>query len=59
MAELAADRLAPPPARRRLADSRLWLMAAYGFVAGLPLPLSGFTFRLWMSNPTCPWRRSG
>lgn len=50
MAELAADRLAPPPARRRLADSRLWLMAAYGFVAGLPLPLSGFTFRLWMSE---------
>ena len=28
----------------------LWLMAAYGFVAGLPLPLSGFTFRLWLSE---------
>ena len=25
-------------------------MAAYGFVAGLPLPLSGFTFRLWLSE---------
>jgi PAT family beta-lactamase induction signal transducer AmpG len=25
-------------------------MAAYGFVAGLPLPLSGFTFRLWLSD---------
>lgn len=36
--------------KRLLADRRLWLMAAYGFVAGLPLPLSGFTFRLWMSE---------
>jgi PAT family beta-lactamase induction signal transducer AmpG len=25
-------------------------MAAYGFVSGLPLPLSGFTFRLWLSD---------
>jgi PAT family beta-lactamase induction signal transducer AmpG len=25
-------------------------MAAYGFVAGLPLSLSGFTFRLWLSE---------
>ena len=25
-------------------------MAAYGFVAGLPLPLSGFTFRLWLAE---------
>jgi PAT family beta-lactamase induction signal transducer AmpG len=24
-------------------------MAAYGFVCGLPLPLSGFTLRLWLS----------
>ncbi len=30
--------------------SLLLLMAAYGFVAGLPLPLSGFTFRLWLSE---------
>ena len=36
--------------RRLLTDRRLWLMAAYGFVAGLPLPLSGFTFRLWLSE---------
>lgn len=34
---------------RRLSDHRLWLMAAYGFVSGLPLPLSGFTLRLWLS----------
>jgi PAT family beta-lactamase induction signal transducer AmpG len=25
-------------------------MGAYGFVAGLPLPLSGFTLRLWLSE---------
>jgi len=25
-------------------------MAAYGVAAGLPLPLSGFTFRLWLSE---------
>jgi PAT family beta-lactamase induction signal transducer AmpG len=31
-------------------DRRLWVMGAYGFVAGLPLPLSGFTFRLWLSE---------
>ncbi len=31
-------------------DRRLWAMAAYGFVAGLPLPLSGFTLRLWLSE---------
>jgi PAT family beta-lactamase induction signal transducer AmpG len=36
--------------RARLSDRRLWIMAAYGFVAGLPLPLSGFTFRLWLSE---------
>ena len=41
----AADAEAHP-----LADRRLWLMAAYGFVAGLPLPLSGFTLRLWLSD---------
>jgi len=35
---------------RLLTDRRLWVMAAYGFVAGLPLPLSGFTFRLWLSE---------
>ncbi|HEY8288195.1 MAG TPA: MFS transporter, partial [Acetobacteraceae bacterium] len=31
-------------------DRRLALMAAYGFVSGLPLPLSGFTLRLWLSD---------
>ena len=31
-------------------DSRLWMMAAYGFVAGLPLPLSTFTLRYWLSE---------
>jgi PAT family beta-lactamase induction signal transducer AmpG len=36
--------------RHPLADRRLWLMAAYGFISGLPLPLSGFTFRLWLSE---------
>jgi MFS transporter, PAT family, beta-lactamase induction signal transducer AmpG len=30
-------------------DRRLWLMGAYGFASGLPLPLSGFTLRLWLS----------
>ncbi len=44
------DRAESPTPRAMLADGRLWLMAAYGFVAGLPLPLSGFTFRLWMSE---------
>jgi PAT family beta-lactamase induction signal transducer AmpG len=37
-------------AKGLVGDRRLWLMAAYGFVAGLPLPLSGFTFRLWLSE---------
>ncbi len=52
----AADALAAPA----LADvtwhgslwghRALWVMGAYGFVAGLPLPLSGFTLRQWMSE---------
>jgi len=28
----------------------LWLMGAYGFASGLPLSLSGFTLRLWLSD---------
>ncbi len=32
------------------ARSGLWLMAAFGFASGLPLPLSGFTLRQWMSE---------
>jgi MFS transporter, PAT family, beta-lactamase induction signal transducer AmpG len=31
-------------------DRRLWIMAAYGFVAGLPLSLSTFTLRYWLSE---------
>ena len=31
-------------------DRRLWMMAAYGFAAGLPLPLSTFTLRYWLSE---------
>ena len=34
----------------RLIDRRIVLMFAFGAVAGLPLPLSGFTFRLWLSE---------
>jgi PAT family beta-lactamase induction signal transducer AmpG len=33
-----------------LADRRLWFMAAFGFIAGLPLSLSGFTLRQWLSE---------
>ncbi|WP_428490142.1 AmpG family muropeptide MFS transporter [Rhodopila sp.] len=31
-------------------DRQLLTMAGYGFVSGLPLPLSGFTFRLWLAD---------
>jgi PAT family beta-lactamase induction signal transducer AmpG len=31
-------------------DRNVLAMAGYGFVCGLPLPLSGFTFRLWLSD---------
>jgi MFS transporter, PAT family, beta-lactamase induction signal transducer AmpG len=31
-------------------ERRLVAMAAYGFVSGLPFPLSGFTLRLWLSD---------
>jgi len=40
---------APPPFEV-LRDRRVLVMAAYGFVSGLPLPLSGFTLRLWLSD---------
>ena len=36
--------------RRLLQDRALVLMGAFGFVAGLPLPLSGFTLRQWLSE---------
>ncbi len=38
------------PVGNWLAGGRLPVMAAYGFVSGLPLPLSGFTLRLWLSD---------
>ena len=37
-----------PPHRLRRRD--LVLMGAFGFAAGLPLPLSGFTLRQWLSE---------
>ncbi|WP_227321816.1 AmpG family muropeptide MFS transporter [Acidisoma silvae] len=33
-----------------LADRRLWLMIGFGFASGLPLLLSGFTLRYWLSE---------
>ncbi len=33
-----------------LADRRLWLMFAFGFLSGLPLALSGFTLRQWLTE---------
>lgn len=33
-----------------LADRRLWIMAAFGFVSGLPLALSGFTLKQWLAE---------
>ena len=35
-------------------DRRLAVMVAYGFVAGLPLPLSTFTLRYWLSEGGVP-----
>ena len=32
----------------------MWLMLAFGFVAGLPLPLSGFTLRQWLAEGGAP-----
>ena len=31
-------------------DRKIGVMAAYGFVSGLPFSLSGYTFRLWLSD---------
>jgi len=46
-----ADAAAPPdPEAPAWRDSRLWLMGGFGFMAGLPLPLSGFTLRLWFAE---------
>ncbi|MBV8702820.1 MAG: MFS transporter [Acetobacteraceae bacterium] len=35
---------------RLFAGRRIWVMAAYGLLSGLPLPLSGFTLRLWLAE---------
>jgi PAT family beta-lactamase induction signal transducer AmpG len=34
----------------RIIDRRIVIMGAYGFASGLPLPLSGFTLRQWMTE---------
>ena len=31
-------------------DRRIWFMAGYGFVSGLPLLLSGYIFKLWLTD---------
>ncbi|MBC7801164.1 MAG: MFS transporter [Gemmatimonadaceae bacterium] len=36
--------------RPAYSDRALWIMGAYGFVAGLPLPLSAFTLRQWLTE---------
>ena len=33
-----------------MVGARLWMMGGLGFVAGLPLPLSAFTLRQWLSE---------
>ncbi len=38
------------PAPKLLTDKRLWLMLAFGFVSGLPLYLSGFTLKQWLTE---------
>ncbi len=35
---------------RHFKDSQMWVMGIFGFAAGLPLPLSGFTLRQWLSE---------
>ncbi len=39
-----------PTLSNALHDRRLWVMGAYGAACGLPLPLSGFTLRQWLSE---------
>ena len=41
---------APSLGRLILSDRRLWLMFAFGFLSGLPLALSGFTLRQWLTE---------
>ena len=33
-----------------LGDRQMWFMAAFGFISGLPLSLSGFTLRQWLTE---------
>ena len=46
----AAAAPAPSLWKTVLADRRLWLMVGFGFAAGLPLALSGFTLRQWLAE---------
>lgn len=39
-----------PPFSAMLTDRRIWLMLGFGFASGLPLLLSGFTLRYWLSE---------
>ncbi len=40
----------PAASSELFTDRRIWIMAAYGLMSGLPLPLSGFTLRLWLAE---------
>jgi PAT family beta-lactamase induction signal transducer AmpG len=42
--------LAPRSRLAGFADRRFWFMAAFGFISGLPLSLSGFTLRQWLAE---------
>jgi len=45
------DQPAAPSLRHLiLSNRRLWLMFAFGFLSGLPLALSGFTLRQWLTE---------
>ncbi|HET9020131.1 MAG TPA: MFS transporter [Acetobacteraceae bacterium] len=46
----AAERIGTAAGARVLADRRLWLMFAFGALSGLPLALSGFTLRQWLTE---------
>jgi PAT family beta-lactamase induction signal transducer AmpG len=53
MSDTLADSSAaaqPGIGRLILSDRRLWLMFAFGFLSGLPLALSGFTLRQWLTE---------
>lgn len=52
MSEAVAEEQSAVPSLGRLilSDRRLWLMLAFGFLSGLPLSLSGFTLRQWLTE---------